>query len=148
VILVPALLAIGVSFFYVAVTLTPQSTYVGGLLPTFLVRGLAIPVVSSCTTLAVMSAVPTKLSGLASGTLGMARNIGTAFGVAVQPSSPSFYGDEGTKGIWQNWCRKKSNASPSHRMDNLRKRWRFSGSSHGMRNELPISSQVALERAS
>ena len=83
VILVLALLAIGVSFFYVAVTLTPQSTYVGGLLPTFLVRGLAIPVVSSCTTLAVMSAVPTKQSGLASGTLGMARNIGTAFGVAV-----------------------------------------------------------------
>jgi EmrB/QacA subfamily drug resistance transporter len=83
VILVLALLAIGVSFFYVAVTLTPQSTYVGGLLPTFLVRGLAIPIVSSCTTLAVMSAVPTKQSGLASGTLGMARNIGTAFGVAV-----------------------------------------------------------------
>src|SRR5207248_10766644 len=83
VILVLALLAIGVSFFYIAVTLTPQSTYVGGLLPTFLVRGLAIPVVSSCTTLAVMSAVPTKQSGLASGTLGMARNIGTAFGVAV-----------------------------------------------------------------
>ena len=71
------------SFFYVAVTLTPQSTYIGGLLPTFLVRGLAIPIVSSCTTLAVMSAVPTKQSGLASGTLGMARNIGTAFGVAV-----------------------------------------------------------------
>ena len=81
--LVLALLAIGLSFLYVAVTLTPQSTYVGGLLPTFLVRGLAIPVVSSCTTLAVMSAVPTKQSGLASGTLGMARNIGTAFGVAV-----------------------------------------------------------------
>jgi DHA2 family methylenomycin A resistance protein-like MFS transporter len=83
VILVLALLAIGLSFFYVAVTLSPQSTYVGGLLPTFLVRGLAIPVVSSCTTLAVMSAVPTKQSGPASGTLGMARNIRTAFGVAV-----------------------------------------------------------------
>jgi MFS transporter, DHA2 family, methylenomycin A resistance protein len=81
--LVLALLAIGLSFFYVVVTLTPQSTYVGGLLPTFLVRGLAIPIVSSCTTLAVMSAVSTKQSGLASGTLGMARNIGTAFGVAV-----------------------------------------------------------------
>jgi MFS transporter, DHA2 family, methylenomycin A resistance protein len=47
------------------------------------VRGLAIPIVSSCTTLAVMSAVPIKQSGLASGTLGMARNIGTAFGIAV-----------------------------------------------------------------
>jgi len=78
-----ALLAIGLSFLYVAVTLTPQSTYVGGLLPTFLLRGLAIPVVSSCTTFAVMSAVAAKQSGLASGTLGMARNIGTAFGVAV-----------------------------------------------------------------
>jgi MFS transporter, DHA2 family, methylenomycin A resistance protein len=81
--LVLALLAIGLSFLYVAVTLTSQSTYVGGLLPTFLARGLAIPVVSSCTTLAVMSAVAAKQSGLASGTLGMARNIGTAFGVAV-----------------------------------------------------------------
>jgi DHA2 family methylenomycin A resistance protein-like MFS transporter len=81
--LVLALLAIGLSFSYVVVTLTPQSTYVGGLLPTFFVRGLAIPIVSSCTTLAVMSAVSTKQSGLASGTLGMARNIGTAFGVAV-----------------------------------------------------------------
>ena len=81
--LVLALLAIGLSFLYIVVTLTPQSTYAGGLLPTFLMRGLAIPVVSSCTTLAVMSAVSTKQSGLASGTLGMARNIGTAFGVAV-----------------------------------------------------------------
>src|SRR2546421_6380331 len=81
--LVLALLAIGLSFLYIVVTLTPQSTYAGCLLPTFLMRGLAIPVVSSCTTLAVMSAVSTKQSGLASGTLGMARNIGTAFGVAV-----------------------------------------------------------------
>jgi hypothetical protein len=81
--LVLALLAIGLSFLYIVVTLTPQSNYAGGLLPTFLMRGLAIPVVSSCTTLAVMSAVSTKQSGLASGTLGMARNIGTAFGVAV-----------------------------------------------------------------
>src|SRR5712692_7250693 len=80
--LVLALLAIGLSFLYIVVTLTPQSNYVGGLLPTFLMRGLAIPVVSSCTTLAVMSAVSTKQSGLASGTLGMARNIGTASGVA------------------------------------------------------------------
>src|SRR5947209_5426100 len=81
--LVLALLAIGLSFLYIVLTLTPESTYAGGLLPTFLMRGLAIPVVSSCTTLAVMSAVSTKQSGLASGTLGMARNIGTAFGVAV-----------------------------------------------------------------
>jgi hypothetical protein len=46
-------------------------------------RGLAIPFVTSCATLAVMSAVSTKQAGLASGTIGMARNIGTAFGVAV-----------------------------------------------------------------
>ena len=81
--LVFAVLAIGLSFLYVVVTLTPQSTYVSGLLPTFLVRGLAIPVFSSFATLAVVSAVSPKQSGLASGSLGMARNIGTAFGVAV-----------------------------------------------------------------
>ena len=81
--LVLALLAIGLSYLYVVVTLTPQSNYVSGLLPTFLVRGLAIPIVSSCATLAVVSAVSTRQAGLASGTLGMARNIGTAFGVAV-----------------------------------------------------------------
>ncbi len=77
------LLAIGLSFLYIVIALTPQSDYVSGLLPTFLVRGLAIPIVSSCATLAVMSAVALKQSGLASGTLGMARNIGTAFGVAL-----------------------------------------------------------------
>src|SRR5260370_19556183 len=69
VLLVLALLAIRLSFLYIVVTLTPQSTYAGGLLPTFLMRGLAIPVVSSCTTLAVISAVSTKQSGLASATL-------------------------------------------------------------------------------
>jgi DHA2 family methylenomycin A resistance protein-like MFS transporter len=81
--LVFGLLLNGLSFFYVVVILNPQSTYSNGLLPAFLMRGLAIPIVTSCITLAVMSAVPTKQSGLASGTLGMARNIGTAFGVAV-----------------------------------------------------------------
>jgi hypothetical protein len=49
----------------------------------FLMRGIAIPIFTSCVTLAVVSAVPAKQSGLASGTLGMARNIGTAFGVAI-----------------------------------------------------------------
>ncbi len=81
--LIVALLTIGLSFLYVMVTLTPQSDYAGGLLPTFLLRGLAIPVFSSFATLAVVSAVSMKQAGLASGTLGMARNIGTAFGVAV-----------------------------------------------------------------
>ena len=77
------LAALGVSFLSLLVLLTPQSTYASGLLPAFLVRGLAIPIVSSCATLAVVGAVPKQQSGLASGTLGMARNIGTAFGVAV-----------------------------------------------------------------
>lgn len=81
--LVFGLLVIGGSFLYIAVFLTPQSTYVDGLLPSFLVRGFAIPIISSCATLAVVSAVRRDQSGLASGTLGMARNIGTAFGVAV-----------------------------------------------------------------
>jgi len=81
--IVLAVLVMGLSFLYILVTLTPQSTYAGGLLPTFIMRGLAIPVFVSCATLAVVSAVSTNQSGLASGTLGMARNIGTAFGVAV-----------------------------------------------------------------
>jgi len=81
--LILSVLTIGLSFLYVVFTLTPQSNYVGGLLPTFLARGLAIPIFSSCATLAVVSAVSIKQAGLASGTLGMARNIGTAFGVAV-----------------------------------------------------------------
>src|SRR6202171_1254669 len=74
-----ALLVMGLSFLYIMVTLTPQSGYAGGLLPTFLMRGLAIPVFSSFATLAVVSAVSMKQAGLASGTLGIARNIGTAF---------------------------------------------------------------------
>jgi len=81
--LVLGLLAIGLSFLYIAVTLSPQSNYADGLLPSFLVRGFAIPIISSCATLAVISAVRREQSGLASGTLGMARNIGTAFGVAI-----------------------------------------------------------------
>ncbi|MEO8970523.1 MAG: DHA2 family efflux MFS transporter permease subunit [Ktedonobacteraceae bacterium] len=83
VLLIFGLLLNGLSFFYVVITLNTQSTYSDGLLPAFLMRGLAIPIVSSCITLAVMSAVPTQQTGLASGTLGMARNIGTAFGVTV-----------------------------------------------------------------
>lgn len=81
--LVLGLLAIGLSFLYIAAILTSQSTYADGLLPSFIARGFAIPIISSCATLAVVSAVRREQSGLASGTLGMARNIGTAFGVAV-----------------------------------------------------------------
>ena len=83
VLLVGGLVLNGLSFLYVVITMNTQRTYSDGLLPAFLMRGLAIPIVSSCITLAVMSAVSTKQSGLASGTLGMARNIGTAFGVAL-----------------------------------------------------------------
>lgn len=77
------LVALGLSFLFIAFTLMPQSSYVNGLLPAFLVRGLAIPIVTSSATLAVVGSVSKQQAGLASGTFGMARNIGTAFGVAV-----------------------------------------------------------------
>src|SRR5260370_33546307 len=48
-----------------------------------LVRGIGIPLFSACATLAVMGAVSAGKSGLAAGPLGMARNIGTALGVAM-----------------------------------------------------------------
>ena len=101
--LVLGALVTGLSFLYVAFTLTPASAYAGGLLPAFLARGFGIPLFSSCATLLIVGAVPKEQTGLASGTLGMARNIGTAFGVAVLsqvflfkvdaaflPPSPSF----------------------------------------------------------
>ncbi len=76
-------LTIGLSFVYVAATLGPHSTYAVNLLPAFLTRGIGIPLFSTCATLLIMNAVPDTMSGLASGTLSMARNIGTAFGVAL-----------------------------------------------------------------
>ncbi len=63
--------------------LDTASTYAAGLLPAFMIRGIGIGLVMSATSLAVMSAVPLGRSGVASGTLTMARNIGTAVGVAV-----------------------------------------------------------------
>lgn len=63
--------------------LDTESGYVDGLLPAFIIRGLGIGLVMSSTSLAVMSAVPVAKSGLASGTSTMARNIGTAMGVAI-----------------------------------------------------------------
>ena len=77
------LLLTGVSFLYVVLALSPQSNYVDGLLPPFLARAFGIPLFTSCATLAIVSAVSSQQAGLSSGTLGMARNIGTAFGVAV-----------------------------------------------------------------
>jgi DHA2 family methylenomycin A resistance protein-like MFS transporter len=63
--------------------LDTESRYVDGLLPAFLIRGIGIGLVMSSTSLAVMSAVPLAKAGLASGTQTMARNIGTAMGVAL-----------------------------------------------------------------
>jgi len=83
---VGGILALGLSFLYVYgyVTLMgPRSTYETGLLPAFVLRGVGIPLVSACISLAVMSAVSLGQSGLAAGTLGMARNVGTAAGVAA-----------------------------------------------------------------
>jgi MFS transporter, DHA2 family, methylenomycin A resistance protein len=82
-VLVLGLILVGASFLYVVITLTPQSGYVDGLLPPFIVRGFGIPLFVPCATFAVVRAVSSNQSGLASGTLGMVRNIGTAFGVAV-----------------------------------------------------------------
>lgn len=76
-------LTTGLSFVYVAATLGPHSTYAATLLPAFLTRGVGIPLFSTCATLLIMNAAPDSMSGLASGTLSMARNIGTAFGVAL-----------------------------------------------------------------
>lgn len=81
--IVLGLLLNGASFLFIVATLSLQSTYSMGLLPAFLMRGLAIPIYSSCCTLAVMNSVSAKQSGLASGTMGMVRNIGTALGIAV-----------------------------------------------------------------
>jgi EmrB/QacA subfamily drug resistance transporter len=65
------------------VQLNTGSGYGDGLLPSFLLRGAGIGLVMSATSLAVVSAVPLAKSGLASGTLTMSRNIGTAMGVAI-----------------------------------------------------------------
>ena len=53
------------------------------MLPGLLVRGFGLPIFSTLATLALRAAVPNGMAGLASGTLGMTRNVGTAFGVAI-----------------------------------------------------------------
>ncbi|GAB4334386.1 MAG: MFS transporter [Dehalococcoidia bacterium] len=63
--------------------LTTESGYVDGLLPSFLIRGLGIGTFMSVTSFAVVSSLPLAKAGLASGTLTMSRNLGTAAGVAV-----------------------------------------------------------------
>jgi MFS family permease len=75
-------LAVALSFAYL-LFLDTESGYADGLLPAFLLRGLGIGLVMSTSSLAVMSAVPLARSGLASGTLTMFRQAGTAVGVAL-----------------------------------------------------------------
>ena len=74
--------ALGCGCLYAART-GPESTYATSLLPALVIRGFGIPLFQTCATLALLAAVPQSKVGLASGTLGMARNVGTAFGVAM-----------------------------------------------------------------
>lgn len=64
-------------------TLTPESGYWIGLLPSYVIRGFGIGLMVSATSFAAVSALPPQKSGFASGTLSMARQVGTAFGVAL-----------------------------------------------------------------
>lgn len=89
-IIIGGVVLMGLSYLYVA-QLQAGSDYFSGLLPAFLGRGLGIPLFSACVTLAVMSALPVSKAGLAAGTLSMARNIGTALGIALQGGIYTFY---------------------------------------------------------
>ncbi|MGO8949044.1 MAG: MFS transporter [Ktedonobacterales bacterium] len=73
----------GLAFVGLAILLGPESTYTNTFLPIFLLRGLGIPIFTTCTQLAMLAAVPANQVGLASGMLGSARNIGTAIGVEL-----------------------------------------------------------------
>lgn len=75
-------ISVAMSFFYL-LSLDTESRYLDGFLPAFILRGIGIGLVMSATSLAVVSAVPLAKSGLASGTLTMSRNVGTAVGVAL-----------------------------------------------------------------
>jgi predicted MFS family arabinose efflux permease len=75
-------LLVAVSFVYL-LRLDETSRYLDGFLPAFLLRGAGIGLVMSATSYAVVTAVPLTKVGLASGTLTMARNLGTAMGVAL-----------------------------------------------------------------
>jgi EmrB/QacA subfamily drug resistance transporter len=73
---------VALSFVYL-LRLDPAMGYAEGLLPAFILRGLGIGLFMSTSSLAVMSALPMNKAGLASGTLTMFRQVGTAMGVAV-----------------------------------------------------------------
>ena len=75
-------LAVAISFVYL-LQLDTGSGYADGFLPALLLRGLGIGLVMSASSYAVVSSLPQAKSGLASGTLTMARNIGTSMGVAL-----------------------------------------------------------------
>ncbi len=60
-----------------------HSSFADSFLPAFVIRGAGVGLFIAATSLAVMSAVPVAKSGLASGTLTMARQIGTSLGVAL-----------------------------------------------------------------
>jgi EmrB/QacA subfamily drug resistance transporter len=75
-------LAVALSFVYL-LQLDVSSGYADGFLPALLLRGLGIGLVMSASSYAVVSSLPQAKSGLASGTLTMARNVGTSLGVAL-----------------------------------------------------------------
>jgi hypothetical protein len=68
---------------WLLVVLTPESGYATALLPSYVIRGIGIGLMVSATSFAAVSALPPQQSGFASGTLSMARQVGTAFGVAL-----------------------------------------------------------------
>lgn len=74
---------LGLAFLGFAFIFTPQSTYAATFLPFFMLRGVGITIFTTCAQLAMLASVPASQVGLASGTLGMARNVGTALGVAL-----------------------------------------------------------------
>ncbi len=82
VLIVGGSLFVAASFVYL-LWLTTEQGYSDGLLAPFVMRGLGIGLFMSASSLAVMSAIPVTRSGLASGTLTMFRQTGTAFGVAL-----------------------------------------------------------------
>jgi EmrB/QacA subfamily drug resistance transporter len=81
--LMVASLAVLASFVFLVLTLDRGSGYADSLLPAFIMRGLGIGLFMSASSYAVVTAVPLAKSGLASGTLTMARQIGTSIGVAL-----------------------------------------------------------------
>jgi hypothetical protein len=81
--LVVASLSVLASFVFLALVLDGQSGYADSMLPAFVMRGLGIGLFMSASSYAVVTAVPLAKSGLASGTLTMARQVGTSIGVAL-----------------------------------------------------------------